>query len=113
VRRRSRAFWMSLAILGIPLGGVAASAVLLLFSKSFATTGWRVAMLLSVIIVIPALLARYKLTDSPLFERLKQHDQLAKMPSFAVFKTHGACIVLLALVCGFQQMDGYVSVTYV
>src|SRR5438093_7385250 len=111
--RRSRAFWMSLANLGIPLGGMCASAVLLVFSKSFATTGWRVAMLLSAVIVIPALLARYKLADSPLFERLKQHEQLAKMPSFTVFKTHAASIVLLALVCGFQQMDGYVSGTYV
>jgi MHS family shikimate/dehydroshikimate transporter-like MFS transporter len=112
-KRRSRAFWMSLANLGIPLGGMSASAVLLLFSKSFATTGWRVAMLLSIVIVIPALLARYRLADSPLFERLKQREQLARMPSFAVFKTHAAPIILLALVSSFQQMDGYVSGTYV
>ena len=82
--RKSRAFWISLANLGIPLGGMSASAVLLLFSKTFATTGWRVAMLLSVLIVFPALLARYKLADSPLFDRLKQREQLAKTPSFAV-----------------------------
>ena len=34
----------------------------------------RVAMLLSVVVTIPALLARYKFADSPLFERLKQTD---------------------------------------
>jgi MHS family shikimate/dehydroshikimate transporter-like MFS transporter len=112
-RRGARAFWTSLANLGIPLGGILASAVLLLFSDSFATTGWRVAMLLSIVIVIPASLARYKLADSPLFERLKQREQLVTMPSFAVFKTHAAPIVLLALVFGFQQMDGYVSGTYI
>jgi MHS family shikimate/dehydroshikimate transporter-like MFS transporter len=112
-QRRSRAFWMSLANLGIPLGAISASAVMLLLSDSFATTGWRVAMLLSALIVIPALLARYKLTDSPLFERLKQREQLAKMPSFTVVRTHAVRIVLLALVFGFQQMDGYVSGTYV
>src|SRR5262249_3781874 len=102
-RRRSRAFWMSLSNLGIPLGGMSASAVLLLFTARCAMNGWGVAMLLSVVIVIPALLARYKLADSPLFERLKQREQLAKMPSFAVFKTHAAPVILLALVCGFQQ----------
>src|SRR5262249_11961391 len=112
-KRRSRAFWMSLANLGIPLGGMAASAVLLLLSDSFATTGWRVAMLFSVLIVVPALLARYKLADTPFFERLKQREELAKMPSFAVFKRYAAPIVLLALVCSFQQMDGYVSGTYI
>jgi MFS transporter, MHS family, shikimate and dehydroshikimate transport protein len=112
-KRRSRAFWMSLANLGIPLGAISASAVMLLLSESFATTGWRVAMLLSVVIVIPALVARYKLTDSPLFERVKQREQLAKMPSFAVVRTHALPIFLLALIFSFQQMDGYVSGTYI
>jgi len=112
-KRKSRAFWMSLANLGIPLGAMSASAVMLVLNKSFATTGWRVAMLLSALIVVPALLARYKLADTPLFERLKQKDQLAKLPSFSVFKKHSRPIILLALVSAFQQMDGYVSGTYV
>jgi MFS family permease len=92
---------------------MAASAVMLVLNKSFTTTGWRVAMLLSAAIVIPALLARYKLADTPLFERLKQREQLAKMPSFGVFKKYARPILLLALVSAFQQMDGYVSGTYV
>lgn len=112
-KRKSRAFWMSLANLGIPLGAMAASAVMLFLNKSFATTGWRVAMLLSALIVAPALLARYKLADTPLFERLKQREQLAKMPSFTVFKKYSRPIFLLAFVSAFQQMDGYVSGTYV
>ena len=112
-KRKSRAFWMSLANLGIPLGAMAASAVMLCLNKSFTTTGWRVAMLLSAVIVVPALLARYKLADTPLFERLKQREQLAKMPSFTVFKKYSRPIFLLAFVSAFQQMDGYVSGTYV
>jgi MFS family permease len=112
-RRKSRAFWMSLANLGIALGGISASGVMLVLSDSFATTGWRVAMLLSVFIVIPALLARYKLADSPLFERLKQRERVARLPSVAVLNTYGVRIVLLALVFGFQQMDGYISGTYI
>jgi len=110
--RRSRAFWVSLANLGIPLGGLAASGMMLVMSKSFATTGWRIAMLLSVVIVIPALLARYKLADSPLFERLKQREQLAASPSFGVFKIHAGPIILLALVVAFMSMDGFVMGTY-
>ena len=111
-RSRSRAFWMSLANLGIPLGAMAASSVLLIFSKTFNTTGWRIAMLLSAVIVLPALLARYKLADSPLFERLKQREELSRMPSFSVFRQYSAPIILLAVVSAFQQMDGYVSGTY-
>jgi MHS family shikimate/dehydroshikimate transporter-like MFS transporter len=112
-KRKHRAFWMSLANLGIPLGAIGASAVMYTLSASFKTGGWRIAMLLSLVIVIPALLARYKLADSPLFERLKQKDELAKMPSFSVFRKYSRPIFLLALVCAFQQMDGYVSGTYI
>jgi len=110
--RRSRAFWMSLANLGVPLGGLAASGVMLVMSRSFATTGWRIAMVLSVVIVIPALLARYKLADSPLFDRLKQREELASLPSLSVFKMHAGPILLLALVVAFMSMDGFVMGTY-
>jgi MFS family permease len=112
-KRKSRAFWMSLANLGIPLGGMSASAVLLALNKSFATTGWRIAMLSSLVIVIPALVARYRLAESPLFEALKQREQIATKPSLEVFKRHAVPVLLIAMVAGFQQMDGYVSGTYI
>jgi MFS family permease len=111
-QRNRRAFWMSLANLGVPLGSISASIVLLVMSKTFATTGWRVAMLLSVVIVIPALLARYKLADSPQFEQLKQTDKLAALPSFGVLKHHLGSVILLALVVAFVTMDGFVAGTY-
>ncbi len=111
-QRSRRAFWMSLANLGVPLGGISASLVLLVMSKTFATSGWRVAMLLSVVIVIPALLTRYKLADSPQFEQLKQTDKLAALPSFGVLKHHPGSVILLALVVAFVSMDGFVAGTY-
>ena len=112
-KRRSRAFWMSLANLGLALGSMAASAVFLLLSKTFATSGWRIAMLISAIIVIPALVARYKLADSPLFEKIKLREQLAGMPSFGVFRKHAVLIFLLATVSAFQLMDSVVTGTYI
>ena len=112
-KRRSRAFWISLANLGLALGIMAASGMFLLLRKSFATTGWRVAMLLSAAIAIPALVARYKLSDSPLFQQLKQRQQLARLPSFAVFHRHAAPILLLAIVSAFQNLDTVVTVTYI
>jgi len=110
--RRSRAFWMSLANLGVPLGAMAASGMMLVFNKSFATTGWRIAMLLSVAVVIPALLARYKLADSPLFERLRQQEQLAALPSLDVLKKHLGSVILVAMIVAFMHMDGFVTGTY-
>lgn len=111
-KRRSRAFWTSLANLGMPLGAISASTAMLVLNKTFATTGWRVAMLLSGVIVIPALVARYKLADSPLFETLKQRELIARAPSLAVFQKHAGSIILLAVVLAFMQMDAYVTSTY-
>lgn len=94
--------------LGVPLGAIAASGMMLLMSKPFATTGWRIAMLLSVVIVIPALFARYKLADSPLYKRLKQ-QQLAAWPSFTVLQKHLGFVILVALIVAFMHMDGFVT----
>jgi MFS family permease len=92
---------------------MAASAVFLLLHETFATTGWRIAMLLSVVVVVPALIARYKLADSPLFENLRRREQVSRMPSFAVFRKHSVPIALLAIVLAFQLMDSVVTGTYV
>jgi len=69
-------------------------------------------MLLSVVIVIPALFARCKLADSPLYERLKQQQQLAALPSFTVLKKHLGSVILVALIVAFMHMDGFVTGTY-
>ena len=111
--RPHRAFWISLANLGLALGLMAGSAVFLLLRTSFATTGWRVAMWLSAVIAIPALVARAKICDSPLFERLKARRQLARMPSIDVFRTHAVPITLLSIVFAFQLMDAVVTGTYI
>jgi len=104
---------MSLANLGLALGMMAASGMFLLLRRSFATTGWRFAMLLSAVIVIPALVARYKLADSPLFEQLKRREQLARLPSLDVFRKHATSIFLLGAVAAFQNLDTVVTGTYV
>ena len=112
-KRRYRAVWISLANLGLALGLMAASGMFVLLRKNFATTGWRIAMLTSAVIVIPALVARYKLADSPLFEQLKQRNQLVRMPSFHVFRKHAGSIFLLGTVAAFQNLDTVVTGTYI
>jgi MHS family shikimate/dehydroshikimate transporter-like MFS transporter len=111
-RRRHRAFWMSLANLGLALGLMAGSTVFLFWRNNFATTGWRIAMLLSAVIAVPALIARYKLSDSPIFEQLKRRERLARLPSFGVFQEHAVPILALAVVIAFQTVEGAVSGAY-
>jgi MFS family permease len=111
--RRARAFWISIANLGLALGLMAGSFTFFALRNTFADTGWRVAMLLSAIIVIPALFARYWLSDSPLFELLKSREERSKAPSFEVFREHAKPLILLAIVSAFQIMDSVVTGTYI
>jgi len=103
---------MSLANLGLALGLMSGSAVFLFWRNTFATTGWRIAMLLSAIIAVPALVARYKLSDSPIFEQLKCREQLARLPSLDIFRKHAVPVLLLAPVIAFQTVEGAVSGAY-
>jgi MHS family shikimate/dehydroshikimate transporter-like MFS transporter len=111
-RRRARAFWISIANLGLALGLMAGSFTFLALRNTFADSGWRIAMLLSAIIVIPALLARYRLADSPLFELLKSREERSRAPSFEVFREYARPLILLAIVSAFQIMDSVVTGTY-
>jgi MFS transporter, MHS family, shikimate and dehydroshikimate transport protein len=111
-QRPHRAFWMSLANLGLALGLMSGSAVFLFWRNTFGTTGWRIAMLLSALIAVPALIARYKLSDSPIFQQLKRRDQLARLPSFDVFRQHAVPILALATVIAFQTVEGAVTGAY-
>ncbi len=88
------------------------SAVFLFWRNTFAASGWRIAMLLSAVIAIPALVARYKLSDSPIFEQLKRREQLARMPSFDVLREHAVPILMLAVLIAFQTVEGAVSGAY-
>src|ERR1700758_2427535 len=57
--------------------------------------------------------SRHKLADSPLFEQLKHREQLARLPSFDVFRKHAGSIFLLATVAAFQNLDTVVTGTYI
>ncbi|MGA2991837.1 MAG: MFS transporter [Candidatus Korobacteraceae bacterium] len=111
-KRKHRTFWIGMTNMGMPLGSILASCAMLAFGNTFMGIGWRISMMLSAVVVIPALLARYKLAESPLFDKLNQ-TQRAKMPSFAVFKRYSRPVFLLALITAFQHMDSYVSGTYI
>jgi len=107
---RYREFWVGWANAGFSIGGLAGALALLI--PNFATTGWRIAFLLSLVIVIPALIARYLISETPFMRRLIEQKLVASAPSLEVFRDYWLPVVLLALFSSFQQFDGYASLTY-
>ena len=56
-------------------------------AAAFLVFGWRIPFLLSVFLVLIGLLVRLRLTDAEVFNRLKQRDELARLPVLEVLRT--------------------------
>ena len=107
---RWREFWTGWANAGFSIGGLAGALALLI--PNFATTGWRLAFILSAIIFIPALVARIIIRESPFMAKLLEQKLTVSAPSILVFRRYWLPIILLAMWSSFQQFDGYASLTY-
>ena len=111
-KRKHRAFWVGFANAGFSIGGFLGAVVLGVFSSTFTTTGWRIGFLLTLAIVIPSLLARYAIAETPQMVKLIGQRSQVRFPSISVFRKYTAPILLLALFSAFQQFDGYAALTY-
>ena len=107
---RYREFWSGWANAGFSIGGIAGALALLI--PNFATIGWRIAFLLSLVIVAPSLIARYMISETPFMRRLIEQKLVASAPSLEVFRDYWLPVIALALFSSFQQFDGYASLTY-
>ena len=82
---KHRGFWASAAQIGPPAGNLLANGVLAglaagLTSEQFMSWGWRVAFLLSAVLVIFGLWIRVKLEETPVFQEIQQKGEQAGAP---------------------------------
>ncbi|OZC55249.1 MFS transporter [Rhodococcus sp. 06-621-2] len=88
---RQRGFWSSAAQIGPPAGnllanGALAALTLALTEEQFESWGWRVAFLLSAVLVGFGLWIRLKLEDTPVFKALQESGDRSEAPISEVFK---------------------------
>jgi MFS family permease len=87
-----RGFWASAAQVGPPAGTLLANGVLavlaaFLSEDQFLSWGWRVAFLISAVLVAFGLWIRLKLEDTPVFLAIKESGEQPKAPVKEVFAT--------------------------
>jgi MFS family permease len=87
-----RGFWASAAQIGPPLGTLMANGVLalltgLLTREAFLSWGWRVAFLLSAVLVAFGLWIRTRLEETPVFRELVEGGDLPTAPVTEVLRT--------------------------
>jgi MHS family shikimate/dehydroshikimate transporter-like MFS transporter len=79
-----RGFYASFVQIGFPIGLVLASLVFALVAKlpdaDFASYGWRIPFLISIVLLGVGTFVRSRVPETPVFERLKKRDGLSKNP---------------------------------
>ncbi len=103
---RRRGFWSSAAQIGPPAGTLLANGALAFLSASmpdeaFLDWGWRVAFLLSALLVALGLLIRLKLEETPVFVAIQASSSRSATPLREVFAHHKRALLAagLARVC--------------
>ncbi|MEV5127977.1 MFS transporter [Streptomyces decoyicus] len=99
---RRRGFWASAAQIGPPVGNLMANGVLaalgaLLSEQQFLAWGWRVAFLLSGVLVVFGLWIRVRLEETPVFRAMEASGDRPEAPVREVFTTQPRPLVAAIL----------------
>jgi MFS family permease len=119
---RRRGFWASWPQTGVPIGLALAAIAVIVFkaiygaaafaSPSFAG-GWRIPFYLSAALIIVGLFIRLRILDTPLFNKVKQENRVARAPLVEVIRYNWREIVLSALARSGEQAPFYILTTFV
>jgi len=112
-----KAFYGSFPQMGVPGGLILANLVFLGVSASlgpqaFLSWGWRVPFLASAVLVMIGLGIRFRLTESPDFQRVRDAGQREQMPLVAVLKRHPRQVLLAAGAFIGNNTVGYIFMAY-
>jgi len=93
-----RGFYGSLVQVGFPAGIAGSTATFLLLAwlpeAEFLSWGWRLPFLLSALLVAVGLFVRLRLSETPVFERMRQQQAVARMPLAELFSDHGKSLLI-------------------
>jgi MHS family shikimate/dehydroshikimate transporter-like MFS transporter len=113
---KKRGFYSSLpacgVFLGIGLAAAVSAAVATLPSEQLYSWGWRVPFLISFIVVGIGLFIRLRVSDTPVFNEMKQHNINHKLPVIAMLRTMPMRLLLVMLANTPLAFNIYVVQTY-
>ncbi|MGC1842512.1 MAG: MFS transporter [Pseudolabrys sp.] len=88
-----RGFYGSWPQIGVPAGLLLSSGMVYLLSylpeADFFSWGWRIAFLISAVLVGVGLYIRLKIMETPAFTRIQESDKVVHVPFFELWRTHG------------------------
>jgi MFS family permease len=114
---RRRGFWASWPQTGVPVGLALAALALLGFralfpGAAFDSIGWRIPLLLSLVLLLVGLYIRLRILETPAFRKVKEEGRIARAPFADVWVHHWREIVLSALLRSAEQAPFYIFTTF-
>jgi MFS family permease len=102
---------------GVPAGLFLANLAVLVFSTiagpAFATWGWRIPFLLSIVLVAIGMWIRLGILETPVFRRLVEQEELEQAPMLEVWRRQPKEIILSALCRMGEQAPFYIFTAFV
>jgi MFS family permease len=112
-----RGFYGSWPQAGAPLGTLLATGAFFLVSllpePAFLSWGWRVPFLASAVLIIAGLFIRMRVTESPAFQIVHQHNAEPRRPIVEVLRDHPRAVLLVAGAFLVQSTVSYVFIAYI
>lgn len=113
---RRRAVYGSFAQFGVPVGVLTSNLAFLAVSgmsdRTFASWGWRIPFLISVLLVITGFLVRSRLQDAPEFRRAKENREVSKVPAVELFRRQPVTFALASIASIAPPAVGYTVIVY-
>ena len=112
-----RSFFGSFPQLGVPLGMILATLVLLVLTAiltkdQFTAWGWRLPFLFSVALVFTGFLIRRTIEESPVYEQMHRRRKESSAPLGELFRHHWKQVLLTALIFMGNNAAGYLLIAF-
>jgi len=95
---RKRGFYGSFPQMGVPIGLLLSTGVFALAARlpneQFLSWGWRIPFLVSVVLIAVGLFIRLRVTESPVFQQVKESKTIVKAPLIELLRKYPKQIVL-------------------
>ncbi|PRB44189.1 MFS transporter [Arthrobacter sp. MYb23] len=103
--------------IGVPIGMILATGLLFLLQsgmskEDFASWGWRVPFLLSVVLIVVGYLIRRAVGESPVFKEIAQRKAESKAPLGDLFRKNKKEVVLAAMIFIANNAAGYLLIAF-
>ncbi len=114
---RRRGFWASWPQAGVPVGLALSVLALLAFralfpGAAFLGWGWRIPLLLSLVLLLVGLYIRLRILETPAFTKVKEEGRIARDPLLDVIRYNWREIILSALLRSAEQAPFYIFTTF-